>query len=137
MERLGLSGYGLSRELGTSEAAISNIRNGKNPPNILLVQALLNKYEEVDPGWLLSGKGRMFRRPLSEETTSPGPVQSVKGSDDIAERLSRIEDLLIKGLSAQLERDVLVDESISDLSRQVDEQEKLLKAFKKVLDKRP
>jgi transcriptional regulator with XRE-family HTH domain len=137
MERLGLSGYGLSRELGTSEAAISNIRNGKNPPNILLVQALLNKYEEVDPGWLLSGKGRMFRRPLSEETTSPGLVQSVKGFDDIAERLSRIEDLLIKSLSAQLERDVLVDESISDLSRQVDEQEKLLKAFKKVLDKRP
>jgi transcriptional regulator with XRE-family HTH domain len=61
MERLGYTGYSLSKALETSEAVVSNIRNGKNPPNVLLIRALLNKHEDVDADWLLSGKGGCSR----------------------------------------------------------------------------
>ncbi len=134
MEELGLSGYGLSRELGTSEAVISNIRNGKNPPNILLVRSMLNKYEELDPDWLLFGRGGMFRK--SVDRPQP-PAQDLGVTDQTLERLVRIEDLLRRSLAVQLERDVLVDESLSDLSRQVEEQERQLIALRKALDKKP
>lgn len=135
MEELGLSGYGLSRELGTSEAVISNIRNGKNPPNILLVRSLLNKYEELDPDWLLFGRGRMFRRSLEGTQRGGGGQQGTV--NETLERLGRIEDLLRRSLAVQLERDVLVDESLSDLNRQMEEQERQLRTLRKALDKRP
>lgn len=62
MEALGYTGYSFSRRLSTSEAVISNVRLGKDPPNIQLVQGLLKEHEEVDPGWLRTGKGQMFRK---------------------------------------------------------------------------
>ncbi|MBL8001166.1 MAG: helix-turn-helix transcriptional regulator [Flavobacteriales bacterium] len=132
MERLGLSGYALSKALGTSEAVISNIRNGKNPPNILLVQDLLNKYEEVDPVWLLTGQGKVFRRgqgSAAQEAVVPGSEGvSLKQLD---ERLERMERLLQRSIEAQLERNVLSDESVSDLEKQVDRLEKSVESLRK------
>ncbi len=118
MERLGLSGYALSKALGTSEAVISNIRNGKNPPNILLVHDMLKKYEELDPEWLLIGRGGMFRRPHAGRTedqpaNQPTVFQALDG------RLERMEHLIQRFIEAQMERNVLVDESVSDLEKQV------------------
>jgi transcriptional regulator with XRE-family HTH domain len=132
MERLGLSGYALSKALGTSEAVISHIRNGKNPPNILLVHDLLNKYEELDPEWLLIGRGKMFRRPGGggQLETSPSKESgfSVQALD---ERLERMERLMQRSVEAQLERNVLVDESVSDLEKQVERLEKSVETLKK------
>ena len=61
LETVGLSGYGAAKEFGTSEAVISNIRHGKNPPNILLVQALIQAYPALSAEWLLLGKGKMVK----------------------------------------------------------------------------
>ena len=61
LEAVGLSGYGAAKEFGTSEAVISNIRHSKNPPNILLVQALLKAYPALSAEWLLLGKGKMVK----------------------------------------------------------------------------
>ncbi len=128
MGRLGLSGYALSRVLGTSEAVISNIRNGKNPPNVLLVQELLRKYVDIDPGWLITGRGSMFR--------SDRAVGSVEGNadqllDGIVEQLDRMEGLLKRSIEAQFERNMLNDEAVSDLEKQVDRLEKGLEALRK------
>jgi transcriptional regulator with XRE-family HTH domain len=133
MERLGLSGYALSKALGTSEAVISHIRNGKNPPNILLVQELLNKYEELSPDWLLSGKGRMFRRP-GVQGPAEGLAMSREGGLSVKaldERLERMERLMQRSVEAQLERNVLVDEAVSDLEKQVGRLEKSVETLKK------
>jgi hypothetical protein len=58
---VGLSGYGAAKQFGTSEAVISNIRLGKNPPNVLLVQALLLAYPALSAEWLLTGRGAMVK----------------------------------------------------------------------------
>lgn len=130
MERLGHSGYSFSRELGTSEAVISNIRNGKNPPNINLVERMLHKYEEVDPDWLLAGRGRMFRREAGATALVNGGVGK-ELLPAMNERLIRLEKLMEKALAGQLERNILTDESVSDLERQVVVLEGELRELKK------
>ena len=126
MERLGLSGYALSKALGTSEAAISHIRNGKNPPNILLVQELLKKYEELDAGWFLSGRGKMFRRTSAAAHEESGTMSKEHGitMKALVERLERMERLVQRSVKAQLERNVLMDASVSDLEKQMGRLEK-------------
>lgn len=134
MEHLGYSGYSLSKALDTSEAVVSNIRNGKNPPNVLLVRALLNKHEELDPDWLLLGKGHMVR--TVGGGASVGDAEALPVLRTMNERLERIEQMLQRMAAVQLERDVVVDESISDLDRTVRDLEKELDALKKGPDKR-
>jgi transcriptional regulator with XRE-family HTH domain len=142
MESLGYSGYSLSKALSTSEAVISNIRNGKNPPNVILIRSLLNIHEELDAGWLLSGKGRMFR---AAESTGELPHSSrsnieVEGGailGQVNERLERIEQLLAKMTALHVERDVIVDESISDLERTMRTLEQEWKEVRKDRHKKP
>lgn len=133
IERLGHTGYTMSKKLGTSEPIISNIRNGKNPPNIRLVQAMLTLFPEVNPDWLLTGSGRMFRSPsANHETHQPSP-KSREDEDDSLSRLKRIESLLKRTAASQVERDVLVDESIAGLERKVKEMDKRFDELKKAL----
>lgn len=117
MEGLGLTGYSFSKEMETSEAVVSNIRNGKNPPNIQLIERMLKKYEEVDADWLLLGKGRMFR------TASSGSQDAPEGSSALLktmdERLARIERLLDQAIRVQLDRSILVDEAVGDIQQQI------------------
>lgn len=128
MEAMGHSGYSLSKKLSTSEAVISNIRLGKNPPNIQLVRDLLKEYEEVDPGWLLTGKGRMLIQPQMG-------AKEMGGGDELASHMDRrfneLVTLLKKSISAQVERNSLVDEAISELEKQVESLQKEQSAAKK------
>lgn len=60
MKALGLSSYKLSRELGTSEAVLSNIKNGRNKPSTDIVEKILNKYEVINSNYLLRGLGAVL-----------------------------------------------------------------------------
>lgn len=117
MEAMGHTGYSLSKQLSTSEAVISNIRLGKNPPNIQLVRELLKEYEAVDPGWLLTGKGRMLGQAPSSTNGKVDPESLVGHIDN---RFNELVSLMKKSISAQLERNSLVDEAISELEKQVE-----------------
>lgn len=129
MERLGHTGYSLSRELGTSEAVISNIRKGKNPPNIQLIHTLLNKYEAINATWLLTGRGQMFLRKVESEDQHN--VGSPNG-DNVHDRLTRLEKLVERSLIVQVERHVLADESHAELEKQLLRLEKEVTSLKKV-----
>jgi len=131
MEALGHTGYSLSKELGTSEAVISNIRNRKNPPNVLLIRQMLNKYLELDPEWLLFGRGAMKRAPGAPgRSTAAGP-----GAEDLLRsmdsRMASLEELIKRSLRNQLERAVVEDESLTDLTERVAALEKQLAGLKK------
>ncbi|HEY0976585.1 MAG TPA: helix-turn-helix transcriptional regulator [Flavobacteriales bacterium] len=129
MEGLGLTGYSFSKEMETSEAVVSNIRNGKNPPNIQLVERMLKKYEEVDADWLLLGKGRMFRTTApSQPGTTDGEATLLKTMDD---RLARIEKLLDQSIRVQLDRNILVDEVVGDIQQQIKDLDRSVDKFKK------
>ncbi|MEO8069037.1 MAG: hypothetical protein ABI599_15175, partial [Flavobacteriales bacterium] len=131
MEELGYTGYSLSKALGTSEAVISNIRNRKNPPNILLVRDLLDKHLALDPDWLLFGRGQMLR---DKGEADPAERKGVKRGDLLARvdrRLESLEQLIKKSLHTQLERTVIEDETISDLAERVQALEKEVVGIKK------
>lgn len=131
MEALGLTGYSLSKELGTSEAVISNIRNRKNPPNIQLVREMLNKYLELDPEWLLFGRGSMKRVPgLSARPNGAdgAPGEFLRALDN---RMASLEELIKRSLHNQLERAVVEDESLADLDDRIAALEKQLSGLTK------
>ncbi len=131
MEAFGHTGYSLSKELGTSEAVISNIRNRKNPPNIQLVRALLNKYLDLDPEWLLFGRGGMRKesgsRPADQDS---GSLQAIE------RRMGLLEELIRRSLHTQLERSIVEDESLADLDERMASLERQLEALKKDPGKR-
>lgn len=62
IENQGISAYKLAKEIGTSEAVISNIKTEKNKPNIEIVEKILNKYEGLDANWLINGTGNMIKK---------------------------------------------------------------------------
>jgi hypothetical protein len=134
MEALGHTGYSLSKDLGTSEAVISNIRNRKNPPNIQLVRDMLNKYLELDPEWLLFGRGSMKReggRAPSLPSTGTDHVLSSMDS-----RMASLEALIKRSLHNQLERAVVEDESLADLDERIAALEKQLSNLTKAPGRR-
>lgn len=90
IQALGYSGYSLSKVLGTSEAVISNIRNHKNPPNIVLVCDLLEKHPEIDPDWLLCGRGAMMRGGARAGRKAHSAVAD-KAVAEMQERLQELE----------------------------------------------
>jgi hypothetical protein len=137
MEAAGHSGYTLSKALRTSEAVISNIRTGKNPPNIQLVRGLLNMYLDLDPDWLLHGRKAM-RRSGKEGRSDSELVASNEAAvlASIDERLGRLEELLTRTMVSRLDRTVLEDESQADADERLDALEKKMKDVTKVPSKK-
>lgn len=118
MEGLGYTGYTFSKELGTSEAVISNIRKGKNPPNVQLIERMLNKYEDLDPQWLMTGQGRMFRsRPgLGDEG---GRTEALTILHHLDERVQKLERLMQRSIKDQEEHHAAMDETCSGFRKQL------------------
>lgn len=91
MDHYGHTGYSFSKKLGTSEAVISNIRKKKNPPNIILIQKLLNMHLEINPDWLLHGRGTLLRNEL-EDVITDVPDRSLSNTlAEFSNRLKAIE----------------------------------------------
>jgi hypothetical protein len=46
-------------EILALRSSISHVLSGRNNPSLELIQKILVKYPEINPGWLLTGKGNM------------------------------------------------------------------------------
>lgn len=123
MEGLGYTGYTFSKELGTSEAVISNIRKGKNPPNVQLIERMLKKYEDLDPQWLMTGQGRMFRsRSGSREEEAGGEALTILHHLD--ERVQKLERLMQRSIKDQEEHHAALDETCNGFRKQLGQLER-------------
>lgn len=130
MESLGHTGYSFSKELNTSEAVISNIRKEKNPPNVQIIERLLNKYEEVNPEWLLSGRGHMLRgRPNEMFAENTEALLILRQLDA---RVKKLDGLMQRSIKNQLERSIMMDEVVNDLQQQLIQLERNVKKVMKV-----
>lgn len=97
IEYLDITSYRLSKEIGTSEAVISNARSGRNKPSYDLISKILNKYKVISAEWLLLGEGDMLKNggdssntpsfneplnnysiPLKDNSPPPYPLNRVK-----------------------------------------------------------
>lgn len=55
-----LSNNQFAQSINTSSAVISHITTGRNKPNIDLVVKILETYVNINPSWLIMGKGEML-----------------------------------------------------------------------------
>jgi transcriptional regulator with XRE-family HTH domain len=70
-------------------SGISHILSGRNKPSLDFVMKILSSYPEINPDWLLFGKGEMFLTPKKKkareeiipETQKTEPGQVLKDED--------------------------------------------------------
>ena len=65
-----------SRMTGISTASLSSIFNGRTNPTLMHVEAIRNKFPNINLNWLLYGEGGMF-----VPTSSPTPTSLFDESD--------------------------------------------------------
>lgn len=60
-ESKGYSGYKLSKEVKIiSESKLTHIRSGRNEPSRELINALIQKFPDININWILTGDGDML-----------------------------------------------------------------------------
>lgn len=48
-------------EIGVQRSSISHILAGRNNPSLELIQKILNRFDNLNPDWLILGKGDIYR----------------------------------------------------------------------------
>src|SRR5690554_3661175 len=73
-ESKGYSGYKLSKEVKIiSESKLTHIRSGRNEPSRELINALVQKFPDININWILTGEGQMLKVSSKTETNKPSP----------------------------------------------------------------
>lgn len=72
MDEKGVSSSAFADAIDVQRSSISHILSGRNKPSLDLIQKILNRYSDIDPGWLLTGKGNMKQLDLFDDQK---PVQ--------------------------------------------------------------
>jgi transcriptional regulator with XRE-family HTH domain len=63
-------------EIGVQRSSISHVLSGRNKPSLDFIQKILVRYPEINPDWLLFGKGSMnLEYNLFSELTDPVPLK--------------------------------------------------------------
>lgn len=57
-----LSNRSFSKRINCADTTIGNIISGKSEPGYKLLFAILDSFSEIDPDWLMTGKGSMKRQ---------------------------------------------------------------------------
>jgi len=48
--------------IGVQKSSISHILSGRNKPSFDFIEKILQKFPEINPEWLITGKGGMYRQ---------------------------------------------------------------------------
>jgi len=72
---LGISPSQFADELGVQRSGISHILSERNKPSLEFIQKVLLKYKEINPEWLMTGKGEMLRGSVQRSLFSLTPEQ--------------------------------------------------------------
>jgi transcriptional regulator with XRE-family HTH domain len=65
LDHLGLSPADFAIKLGVQRSAVSHILSGRNNPGLEFLQKMLITFPEINPDWLLLGKGKIQRAEFS------------------------------------------------------------------------
>jgi len=61
MNQAGLNQSKFAEEIGIQRAAMSHITSGRNNPSMEVVSKILERFNHINPDWLIFGKGNMKR----------------------------------------------------------------------------
>jgi transcriptional regulator with XRE-family HTH domain len=77
-------------EIGVQRSSISHLFTGRNNPSLELVQKILNRFTNLNPEWLLTGKGEMYKKTMQQSLFSNIPEPD-KIPDSIIENRENAE----------------------------------------------
>lgn len=140
MVKSGHSKSTFARELGVSLPLITHITTGRNKPGLELLQRMLLTFPELDPDWLLNGKGQMNRQAqkqidLSEELAMLSHIkdQIIKSLEQMP-TISAYHKLLMDELLHLQELNLMIGHIQTDLSRTGDQLEGMKNRIKVKLE---
>lgn len=70
LNHFGLSPSQLATKLGVQRSGVSHILSGRNRPGLDFITKLLHVFPQIDPDWLLTGKGSLLRV-VAAQTSKP------------------------------------------------------------------
>ena len=95
-ERMGQAQF--ASAIGIQRAAMSHISSGRNNPSLDVMTKILHRYPQINPDWLLLGKGEMLRdntpamEPADNIAKNPPQIQVVpEGHQELPFQESRKE----------------------------------------------
>jgi len=65
-EEKGLSSSAFADAIDIQRSSVSHIMSGRNKPSLDVIQKILYKFPDINPAWLLTGKGNMKQLDLFE-----------------------------------------------------------------------
>lgn len=83
IEEKGLNHTEFANEVGVQRSVISHVVSGRNRPGVELLQNILERYPEIQPNWLLLGKGNMKKmdEKMNQEKEGDNKEREVKGEN--------------------------------------------------------
>jgi transcriptional regulator with XRE-family HTH domain len=70
MQNQNLNSAQFASEIGIQGSTLSHIINGRNKPSFDVVQKILNRFNTINPDWLISDAPSMFRAEKNSQTPS-------------------------------------------------------------------
>ncbi|MGC1631270.1 MAG: helix-turn-helix transcriptional regulator [Gelidibacter sp.] len=77
-----------SDKIGVQRSSISHILSGRNKPSLDFVMKIFANYPQVEPYWLLNGKGKFPSQPqesnveIKQNSETPRPTVSLKSESN-------------------------------------------------------
>ncbi len=89
MAELNLSPSVFADTIGVKRASVSHILSGRNNPSLDFVQKILAKYPALNPDWILSGSGNIWREGEKPANATANNIATKSGE---APELARLFD---------------------------------------------
>ncbi len=122
MVRLELNKASFARELDVSLPLITHIATGRNKPGLELLQRIMTRFEDINPDWLLLGKGEMYRQKPQQIDVSPfiSAIQAIEGEIEAIklaqQSVVQYHRLLLDEVKHLAEMDVILHQNERQLS---------------------
>jgi DNA-binding XRE family transcriptional regulator len=80
LKEVNMSSSQFADAIGAQRATISHIITGRNNPSLDFVQKVLIRFPQLNPEWILNGKGDIWK-PVVRESDEPSPARPGNASE--------------------------------------------------------
>ncbi len=117
--------------IGVARASISHIISGRNKPSYEFISAMMRRYPQLNPEWLILGKGRMYndvaaRTQNREQTQTQSPSRTQNQNQNQTRTPAQVDELQLFTIdpesSVQLiqePQDMLQEATVQEPARQI------------------
>ena len=95
IKTLNKNAYNFGKSIDKPNTTIANIITNKSKPGSEILEAILSKYPQVNPEWLITGEGEMFKQEKKRDAVDSGYlIEYITKLEENFNRLS--EQLTVK-----------------------------------------